>query len=304
MGQIEVQLGQLGVQLGQLQVHLGQFDVQLEQLEAELWQVEVQHGQLEVHVGQPEVHLGKLEVQLGQLEAQRGQLEVQLGQLEAHVEFVDLVQAASWPQDTRRLEIMSPAPKACELLQTLKQSKLGCPKPIEYALNHLDQHEVTAANLTNMLPGDIMNKLQGAFRSKLDADKKKNFADLDKTVKAERIAQNVQDPKSGDNTGYNKLVLRLRLRRWLLSLRWWLMNLMLMLKLSRFISIVLIRTILRLLSRKVRSFSESHVCIFAACSSQDKAQILNVSVEPVKGNDDQLLLIRNKAAQARNSMLS
>ena len=56
--------------------------------------------------------------------------------------------------------------------------------------------------------GEIMNKLQGAFRSKLDADKKKNFADLDKTVKAERIAQNVQDPKSGDNTGYNKLVLR------------------------------------------------------------------------------------------------
>ena len=61
--------------------------------------------------------------------------------------------------------------------------------------------------------GEIMNKLQRAFRSKLDADKKKNFADLDKTVKAERIAQNVQDPKSGDNTGYNKLGLRLRLRR-------------------------------------------------------------------------------------------
>ena len=61
--------------------------------------------------------------------------------------------------------------------------------------------------------GEIMNKLQGAFRSKLDADKKKNFADLDKTVKAERIAQNVQDPKSGDNTGYNKLGLTLRLRR-------------------------------------------------------------------------------------------
>ena len=59
-----------------------------------------------------------------------------------------------------------------------------------------------------MLPGDIMNKLQGAFRSKLDADKKKNFAEVDKTVKAEWIAQYVLDPKSGVNTGYNKLVLR------------------------------------------------------------------------------------------------
>ena len=61
--------------------------------------------------------------------------------------------------------------------------------------------------------GEIMNKLQGAFRSKLDADKKKNFAEVDKTVKAEWIAQYVLDPKSGVNTGYNKLVLRLRLRR-------------------------------------------------------------------------------------------
>ena len=56
--------------------------------------------------------------------------------------------------------------------------------------------------------GEIMNKLQGAFRSKLDADKKKNSAEVDKTVKAEWIAQYVLDPKSGVNTGYHKLVLR------------------------------------------------------------------------------------------------